>query len=141
MEHYFSRFRKGIIGRNQHIKTPFHKAISLVYADWTASGRMFKPIEERLAKTFFPFVANTHTDTNYTGSKMTYAYHKAKETIKSLVGATDNDILISSNSGMTGVINKFQRILGLKVHESHKKFISLKEEDRQKRARNWKNNV
>ncbi len=91
---------------------------------------MFLPIEERLRDSLMPFVANTHTDTNYTGSKMTYAYHKAQEIIKQHVGASKDDVLISSNSGMTGVINKFQRILGLKIHESFKAAIDIREEDR-----------
>ncbi|RPI65646.1 MAG: aminotransferase class V-fold PLP-dependent enzyme, partial [Ignavibacteriae bacterium] len=32
--------------------------------------------------------------------------------------------------GMTAVVNKFQRILGLRVHEDHRKSIHLSEEDR-----------
>lgn len=113
---------------NQTIKTPIHESIPLVYADWTASGRMYLPIEERIRRKLLPFVANTHTDTNYTGSKMTYAYHRAKEIIKAHVGASKNDVLISSDSGMTGVVNKLQRILGLKVHESFRDFLNISEE-------------
>ena len=130
MEQYFSKYRKGIIGNNQTIRTPLHEDINLVYADWTASGRMYLPIEERILEKLLPFVANTHTDTNYTGSKMTYAYDRAKKIIKQHVGASDNDVLISSNSGMTGVINKFQRILGLKIHESFKESINITEEEK-----------
>lgn len=125
MEHHFSKYRKGIIGQDSTINTPIHESINLIYADWTASGRMYLPIEERIRQKFLPFVANTHTDTNYTGSKMTYAYHRAQEIIKAHVGASKNDVLISSNSGMTGVLNKFQRILGLKIHESFKHLIKL----------------
>ena len=43
------------------IKTPIHDAIPLLYADWTASGRMYLPIEERIREKLLPFVANTHT--------------------------------------------------------------------------------
>ena len=130
MEHYFSKYRIGIIGNNQTIKTPVHESIPLVYADWTASGRMYLPIEERIRQKLLPFVANTHTDTNYTGSKMTYAYHRAKEIIKAHVGASKHDVLISSDSGMTGVVNKLQRILGLKVHESLRDFLNISEENK-----------
>lgn len=130
MKNYFSKYREGIIGIDQEICTPNQKAIKLIYADWTASGRMYQPIEDKMQKDFLPFVANTHTDTNYTGSKMTYAYHRAKEIIKKHVGASKDDILISSNSGMTGMINKFQRILGFKIHESFKSSIDIKQEDR-----------
>ncbi|MDN5212986.1 aminotransferase class V-fold PLP-dependent enzyme [Fulvivirgaceae bacterium BMA12] len=130
MEHYFSKYRRGIIGQNHRIKTSVHEAIKLVYADWTASGRMYLPIERRMLKEVLPFVANTHTDTNYTGSKMTLAYHKAREIIKAHVGATKDDILISSGAGMTGVVNKLQRILGLKIHESFKEAIRLSREEK-----------
>jgi len=130
MEHYFSKYRIGIIGNNETIKTPIHESIPLIYADWTASGRMYLPIEERIRQKFLPFVANTHTDTNFTGSKMTYAYHKAKEIIKAHVGASKNDVLIASDSGMTGVVNKLQRILGLKVHESFRDFMNISEENK-----------
>ena len=64
MEKYFSKFRKGIIGINHKINTPNNEATRLIYADWTASGRMYQPIENNIQKNFLPYVANTHTDTN-----------------------------------------------------------------------------
>jgi len=130
LEQYFSKYRAGIIGQNCKLKTPTAKAVPLVYADWTASGRMYLPIEKKMQSCFYPHVANTHTDTNYTGSKTTYAYHKARQIIKSHVGANSDDVLISSNAGMTGVVNKFQRILGLKIHESFQHLVKLEEADR-----------
>lgn len=130
MEHYFSKYRQGIIGLDHKIKTPCQNSIKLLYADWAASGRMYLPIEDRIRQKLLPFVANTHTDTNFTGSKMTFAYNKARGIIKKHVGASENDILISSNSGMTGVINKFQRILGLKIHESFQDFVFPKETEK-----------
>jgi selenocysteine lyase/cysteine desulfurase len=45
---------------------------------------------------------------------MTQAYLKSHELIKKHVNAGPNDVIITSGSGMTDVINKFQRILGLK---------------------------
>ncbi|RFC53403.1 aminotransferase class V-fold PLP-dependent enzyme [Brumimicrobium aurantiacum] len=130
MENHFLKFRTGIIGINSKISTTYHEEIPLIYADWTASGRMYFPIEQRLSEEFYPYVANTHTDTNYTGSMMTYAYHKAQEKIKQHVGAGKDDVLISSCAGMTGVINKFQRILGLKIHEKYRSTIDIQASDR-----------
>ncbi len=116
LEQYFSSFRKHVVGINQRFETPFGNK-PIIYADWTASGRLYAPIEDILKNEIGPFVGNTHTETTVTGSSMTNAYQEAKKIIKKHVGAFDSDILISSNSGMTGVINKFQRILGLKLHE------------------------
>ncbi len=130
LEQYFAKFRKGIIGQNQRINTAVQSAIRLVYADWTASGRTYLPIERRILQEMHPFVANTHTDTNYTGSKMTLAYKAARQILKDHVGATSEDILISSGAGMTGVVNKLQRILGLKIHEAFNDQIHLKTEEK-----------
>lgn len=129
MEHYFSKFRKQIIGIDHSFPTPYGTK-PIVYADWTASGRLYMPIEQQLLQEVYPYVANTHTDTNFTGSCMTMAYHTAMQIIKEHVHASADDILISSNSGMTGVINKFQRILGLKLHERFRSAVSFKENER-----------
>jgi len=128
-EEYFAPFRKNVVGFDQRFKTPFGEK-QIIYADWTASGRLYKPIEEILLQQIGPFVGNTHTETTVTGSTMTTAYHEAKTLIKAHVGAHKSDILISTNSGMTGVVNKFQRLLGLKVHESFRKRVNLSREER-----------
>ncbi|GAB5552141.1 MAG: aminotransferase class V-fold PLP-dependent enzyme [Saprospiraceae bacterium] len=130
MENYFAKFKQDIIGEYHTIKTPYHDRIRIIYADWTASGRMYQAIEDRIQQQILPLVANTHTDTNDTGSAMTYAYHRAQQLIKKHVGAQSTDVLISSNAGMTGVVNKFQRILGLKIHEKFLDQISINHEDR-----------
>lgn len=128
LENYFAPFREKVIGYNQKINTPFGE-MPIVYADWTASGRLYKEVEETISQKIGPFVANTHSESSTTGSVMTKAYHKAKKIIKMHVNANEHDILISSNAGMTGVINKFQRILGLKIHEKHRHLMNLTELD------------
>lgn len=129
LEAYFAQFRKHIIGIDQEFDTPYGRK-KIIYADWTASGRMYRPIEEILSEKIAPFVANTHTETNVTGSSMTMAYKKAKEIIKKHVNAKDGDILISSNSGMTGVVNKLQRIIGIKLHEKFQDKIALSQSEK-----------
>ena len=129
LEEYFAPFRKQIIGIDQVFETPYGSK-KIVYADWTASGRMYRPIEDILTEKIAPFVANTHTETNVTGSSMTLAYKKAKEIIKKHVNAVEGDILIASNSGMTGVVNKLQRIIGIKLHEKFQDKVTLKQEDK-----------
>ncbi|MCP3932217.1 MAG: aminotransferase class V-fold PLP-dependent enzyme [Bacteroidetes bacterium] len=129
LETHFQKFRERVIGYDQTFQTPYGEK-RIVYADWTASGRLYGPIEDRMQNQIAPFVGNTHTETTVTGSSMTMAYHHAKEIIKKHVGARESDILISSNSGMTGVANKFQRILGLKVHEKYRPSINIAEHDR-----------
>ena len=129
LETYFSEFRKNIIGIDQDFDSPYGRK-KITYTDWTASGRLYRPIEEKLMNEFGPFVANTHTETTISGTAMTMAYNQARQIIKKHVNANDNDVLINTGTGMTGAINKFQRILGLKVPESLKGFVNIAEEDR-----------
>ena len=127
LESYFSTFRKGIVGIGQNFESPYGIQ-EIIYADWTASGRLYRPIEEKLVNEAGPYVANTHTETAVTGSVMTHAYHDARQIIKEHVNASQDDILITEGTGMTGAINKFQRILGLKVNENLKKHTNIPEE-------------
>jgi selenocysteine lyase/cysteine desulfurase len=124
LEHYFQQFRENIIGINQEFVSPYGKQ-KIIYTDWTASGRLYRPIEEKMMNEFGPFVANTHTETTVSGTAMTMAYHKARNIIKQHVNASEDDVLITDGTGMTGVVNKFQRILGLKIPENLKDFINI----------------
>ena len=129
LETYFQQYRQHIIGIDQDFTTPFGKK-RIVYTDWTASGRLYRPIEEKMINDFGPYVANTHTETTVSGTAMTMAYHKAKDIIKKHVNSNEDDVLIIAGNGMTGVVNKFQRILGLKVPENLRKFADIPDEVR-----------
>ena len=127
LEQHFLSFRKDIIGINQVFESPFGEQ-KIVYTDWTASGRLYGPIEEKMVNSFGPFVANTHTETSITGTAMTLAYHEARHIIKKHVNANENDVLITDGTGMTGVVNKLQRILGLRVSENLKEYTDIPNE-------------
>ena len=129
LQDYFKQFRENIIGINQTFESPFGTQ-KIIYTDWTASGRMYQKIEDTLLQKFYPFVANTHTETTQTGSSMTIAYHKAQHIIKEHVNASNNEVLITCDAGMTGAINKFQRILGLRIHEKFKNQVTIPENER-----------
>jgi selenocysteine lyase/cysteine desulfurase len=124
LEAHFAPFRANIIGIDQDFETPFGRQ-RIVYADWTASGRMFGPIEKMMSDEIAPFIGNTHTETSVTGTTMTRAYHEALHIIKHHVNADAGDAIICYGSGMTGVVNKFQRILGLRVHEKHRDQVKI----------------
>ncbi len=124
LDNYFSRFRKDIIGINAEIDTPYGNK-KLVYADWIASGRLYRPIEERILNEIGPMVGNTHTESTATGSAMTSAYQLAHKIIKEHVNADGNDVLIFTGTGMTSAIAKLQRILGLKVPEQAVRYCAF----------------
>ncbi len=129
LESYFKPFRDQIIGIQQEFVSPFGTK-KIIYTDWTASGRLYRPIEEKLMNDLGPFVANTHTETTVSGTAMTMAYHQARHVIKKHVNANDLDVLIADGTGMTGVVNKFQRILGLRIPENLRAFTAIPDEMR-----------
>ncbi|MCC6866830.1 MAG: aminotransferase class V-fold PLP-dependent enzyme [Ignavibacteria bacterium] len=120
----FRKFRDNIIGYCREFITPYGIK-KLVYADWTASGRLYKPIEEKISNEFGTLLGNTHTETNVTGSCMTLSYTKAKKIIRDHVNANENDVVLGTGSGMTGAILKLQRMLGFKVPSRLKKFVNI----------------
>ena len=129
LEDYFKPFRQNTIGYNQNFETPYGKK-RIIYADWTASGRMYAPIEDKLRHEIAPFVGNTHTETTVTGKSMTLAYHKAQKMIKQFVNAGENDVLLTDGSGMTSAINRLQRILGLRIPEKWEDDIHISKQNR-----------
>lgn len=116
LQEYFQIYRNQIIGAALEFETPYGVQ-KMVYADWTASGRAYKPIEDRLINDIMPLLGNTHTETTITGTAMTKAYEEAKQIIKAHVHAGQDDVLIFAGSGMTGAVNKLQRLLGLRIPE------------------------
>ena len=127
LENYFSKFRRNIIGINAKFTTPYGEK-KIIYADWIASGRLYKPIEQTICNTFGPLVGNTHSEASVTGTTMTLAYHEAHKIIKDHVNAGKDDVIITAGSGMTTVICKFQRLLGLKIPEQLIDYVKLPKE-------------
>ncbi|NNF05007.1 MAG: selenocysteine lyase, partial [Rhodothermales bacterium] len=129
LEAAFEPFRRNTVGIDAEFETPYG-VMPIVYADWIASGRLYAPIERRISDIMGPFVGNTHTETTVTGTSMTKAYHEAREIIKRHVGADEGDVIIATGSGMTGVVNKLQRIMGLRVPERVQEYIDLPDSKR-----------
>jgi len=129
LQNYFSSFRNNIIGIDQTFESPYGIQ-KIIYADWIASGRLYNPIEQSMLNKFGPFVGNTHSETNETGTIMTEAYQEAKNIIKKHVNAGKDDILLFCGYGMTAAVNKFQRILGLKVCEQLYEYTHIPDEQK-----------
>lgn len=125
-EKQFAKFRKNTIGHNAKIITPYGEK-TMTYADWTASGRLYNPIEKALSQKLGAYIANPHTSSNTTGTLVTRAYKEARNIVKKHVHAGPDDVLLFSGTGTTGAIWKLIRILNL--HTTDKK-TTLPEEKR-----------
>lgn len=121
LEDEFAVFRDQVIGREQTFLSPYGEQ-KILYADWTASGRAYGPIETYLQQHILPFFANTHTSSTHTGKVISQAYEEAKTVIKTHVHADNNDVLVFCGSGMTAAVNKLQRLLGLRIPERSKDY-------------------
>ena len=124
LDQNFAPFRTNTIGHDLTFRTPYGEQ-RLVYADWTASGRLYRPIEATLAERFGPYVGNTHSESSVTGSTMTIAYHEAHARIRRHVNAGPDDVVLTPGAGMTAAVNKLQRILGLKAPEGLRRHLVM----------------
>ena len=136
LEKYFSTFRKNIIGIDTSYLSPYGKQ-KIVYGDWIASGRLYRPVEDKIVNDFGPFVANTHTETSETSTLMTLSYKHAHSLIKKHVNAGPEDALITAGFGMTAVVNKLQRMLGLKRCEGEKPVVFLTHMEHHSNHTSW----
>lgn len=103
--------RDDIIGRNILFDTPMGKR-PLVYADYTASGRGLKSLENYI-QIILQYYANTHTEDDFTGKTMTTLLHDAERIIKGYVNAGEKGKIIFTESGTTGGITRLMQILGV----------------------------
>ena len=129
LETYFQTFKAGVIGDNYLFKSRIGEQ-HLLYADWIASGRLYAPIEKVMQEEIGPMVANTHSFSSETGKASTYAYKHARAIIKEHVNANQDDVLVTANTGMTGVLSHLQRVMGLRFPDAKQKKAHLAENDR-----------
>ena len=113
LESHFREIREGVIGNNGFFMSPYG-AKKILYADWMATGRLYRPIEEKLMDELGPYLANTHSYSSETGKVTSDLYMEARERIKAHVNADEDDILVTTGSGMTGALARLQHIMGLK---------------------------
>lgn len=105
--------RSQVIGNDLVFDTPFGER-NILYADYTASGRGVKFIEDKLQNILCSY-ANTHTEDDYSGKYLTQLFHDALKTIKRLVNAGETGKIISVGSGSTGALKKLQEIIGIYI--------------------------
>ncbi len=107
-----SSLREGLIGENVLIPG-LHRDVPLVYADYVASGRALRQVEDYVAGHVLPFYANSHTEASFCGSYMTRLRREARAEIARIVGARGEDAVIFTGSGATAGLNRLVSLLGI----------------------------
>ncbi|MBN2408764.1 MAG: aminotransferase class V-fold PLP-dependent enzyme, partial [Candidatus Aminicenantes bacterium] len=112
-QRYLDYVRGQIIGSDLLLETPFGPR-HMVYADYTASGRGLHFIEEKLIRIQRSY-ANTHTEDDFSGKRMTRLYHQALTRIKEMVNAGEHGRVFPVGAGSTGALKKLQEIIGVYI--------------------------
>ncbi|MEP0546739.1 MAG: aminotransferase class V-fold PLP-dependent enzyme [Rhodothermales bacterium] len=107
----FATLRAQTLGIDTPLATPFGERL-MVYADFTASGRCLRFVEDYLAD-LARLYANSHTEDDTTGRVTTHLLHEAEAVLKAAVNAGPSGRIIACGTGSTGAIDKLQQILGI----------------------------
>jgi selenocysteine lyase/cysteine desulfurase len=106
--------RAGVIGDDRAIEGPFGLR-RVTYADYTASGRSLRIIEDFIRDEVMSLYANTHSEISSTGLQTTRFREDARAEVLEAVGGGDQDVVIFCGSGATGAINKLIEILNIRL--------------------------
>ncbi|GAB4513697.1 MAG: aminotransferase class V-fold PLP-dependent enzyme [Roseibium sp.] len=107
-----ARLRAGLIGEGATITGPFGER-ELIYADYVASGRALRQIEDFVLEEVLPVYANSHTEASYCGCAISRLREAARSEIARLCGADDNHATIFCGSGATAGLNRLVHLLGI----------------------------
>ncbi|KAG8224975.1 hypothetical protein J437_LFUL003353, partial [Ladona fulva] len=91
----------------------FH-SFTVVYCDYTASGRSLQFIEDYIREEVLPTYGNTHTTTSTTSAQTTLFRHEARDIFRNATNASEHDAVIFAGSGCTGAIHKLIQALDLR---------------------------
>jgi len=106
--------RDAVIGKHHETVGPFGRRL-VTYADYTASGRSLRFIEDFITENVLPYYANTHTESSSTGQQTTCFREDARDQILRSVGGSEEDVVLFCGSGATGAINKLVDILNIRI--------------------------
>ncbi len=102
----------------RHIQTPYGSR-PLVYCDHTASGRGLASIEKVISRDVLPHYANTHSEASHTRHHTGQLRERARQTIKEVINAGPEDIVILCGTGATAAVNTLLHLLGLRSANIH----------------------
>ena len=117
-EALLENLRRNVIGEDEAFTGPFEGDKYMIYADWTASGRGLRQLEQYLVDEVLPTYGNTHTTTSRSGHQSTCFRHEARQVVAEAVNAKITgkaalDVVLFTGNGTTSAINKLVLALGL----------------------------
>ncbi|WP_235829698.1 aminotransferase class V-fold PLP-dependent enzyme [Frigidibacter oleivorans] len=107
-----ANLRAGLIGDDVPVPGPFGTH-PMVYADYTASGRALRQIEDFVMTRLLPWYANSHTEASFCGAYVTRMRRAARAEIARICGATADHAVIFAGSGATAGLNRLVGLFGI----------------------------
>ena len=102
---------EGIIGKGAMVDGPLGPQ-PLLYADYAASGRALRVVEEFVLEHVLPVYANPHTQASHCGRSINALRRAARAEVARFCGAGEGDAVIFAGAGATAGIQKLVRLLG-----------------------------
>ena len=112
---YFNTLFTSSIGNDVTFNSPFGRK-SIVYADFTASGRGLYEVEKFISSQILPFYANIHSSCGYLAEQSSAFRNEAKSIVRRYCNTDENNSIIFTGQGTTGAIHKLIKLLNLKEY-------------------------
>ncbi|GGA26203.1 aminotransferase class V-fold PLP-dependent enzyme [Neptunicoccus cionae] len=116
-----AQLRDSVIGDGMKIPGLFGN-VSLVYADYVASGRALGPVEDYIREHVLPYYANSHTEASYCGAYMTRLRAEARAEIARLTHADDCSVVFTG-AGATAGLNRLVSLFGVNTAQKAVVFV------------------
>lgn len=107
-----SNLRAGVIGEGAVFDGAFGPR-KIVYADYVASGRALRQVEDFVLNHVLPFYGNTHTEVSHCGATSTRLREAARAEIARICGADSRYATIFTGPGATTGLNRVVALLGV----------------------------
>ena len=112
---YLNTLFTSSIGNDVTFNSPYGKK-SIVYSDFTASGRGLIEIEKFISNQILPFYANVHSSCGYLAEQSSAFRNEAKSIVRRYCNTDENNSIIFTGQGTTGAIHKLIKLLNLKEY-------------------------
>lgn len=102
--------RDGLIGEGMTFDGPYGRQ-RLIYADYVASGRALRQVEQFVAEEVLPHYSNSHTEASHCGRTITRMRAEARAIVARECGAGPDCHVIFSGAGATSGLNRIVALL------------------------------
>jgi selenocysteine lyase/cysteine desulfurase len=107
---------ESIIGKGRMVDGPLGQQ-PMLYADYAASGRALREVEDFVLEHVLPVYANPHTQASYCGRAINAMRRAARAEVARFCGAGAGDAVIFAGAGATAGLQKLVRLFGADQHD------------------------